>query len=68
MPVVPFMPNRPQGNVAPKIDPTFLLMATADLHGAGRLFEDRAKDVESAIASGTMDPVGANATDFAKAK
>lgn len=64
MPVVPFVPNRPQGNIAPQIDPTFLMMATADLHQSGLLFEDRAKPAQDAIASGDFDPVGKNSTEF----
>lgn len=40
MPVVPFADRRSQANrQAPAIDQTYLLMAAADLHQAGRLFE-----------------------------
>ena len=46
---------------------TYLMMAAADLHEAGMLFEDRAKPTKDAIAKGDMDPVGINSTDFNKA-
>lgn len=47
---------------------TYLMMAAADLHEAGLLFEDRAEPVKKAIATGVMDPVGINSTDFGKAQ
>lgn len=38
MPVVPFS-RSPSGPTLPKADPTFLMMAAAELHEAGRLVE-----------------------------
>ena len=71
MPVVPFS-QRPMAQTggfvqAPKIDSTFLMMAAADLHAEGKLFEDRAQGTKDAIADGDFDPVGKNYTDFNKA-
>lgn len=39
MPVVPFTSRPNQSQPLPKIDPTFLMMAAAELHEAGRLVE-----------------------------
>lgn len=39
MPVVPFTARPGQSQPLPKVDPTFLMMAAAELHEAGRLVE-----------------------------
>lgn len=39
MPVVPFTQRSAQSQPIPKVDPTFLMMAAAELHEAGRLVE-----------------------------
>ena len=49
------------------VDNTYKMMAAAELHQAGMLFEDRAQPTKDAIAKGDMDPVGINSTDFNKA-
>lgn len=50
MPVVPFTQRQGQSQPLPKVDPTFLMMAAAELHEAGRLVEptevERAKGLE----------------------
>lgn len=39
MPVVPFTQRQGQAQSLPKADPTFLMMAAAELHEARRLIE-----------------------------
>jgi hypothetical protein len=41
MPVVPFTARPNQSQPIPKADPTFLMMAAAELHEAGRLIESQ---------------------------
>lgn len=43
MPVVPFTSRPNQSQPIPKVDPTFLMMAAAELHEAGRLVEPSTK-------------------------
>jgi hypothetical protein len=62
------MPQRPQGNIAPQIDQTYLMMATADLYNSNLLFEQRAEPVAKALASGTTDIPGEPTTIFDPSK
>jgi len=65
MPTVPFLPDRPHGNITPMVDPIFKAMAMADLYTEySQSFSERAKATTEAIATGAMDPVGKNTTDF----
>lgn len=67
MPVVPFT-DKPaaQRERMAAVGNTYVMMAAAELHKAGMLFEDRANPVKDALADGTMDAVGINSTDFNK--
>lgn len=51
MPTVPYNSNPNQSQPFPKVNPTFLMMAAAELHEAGRLVE----------------PIGSEATIYDKA-
>lgn len=44
MPVVPFVAKPNGTNAIPKVDPTMLMMAAAELHEAGRLIEPEYRD------------------------
>lgn len=63
MPVVPFTQRSTQSQPIPKVDQTFLMMAAAELHEAGRLVEPKAPDLYETrpqASLGGRSPVEAN--------